>query len=238
MKKIDMKGVKLTWLGHATFRVETPAGKTIVIDPWVTGNPKCPDEEKEFKKIDVLLCSHGHGDHIGDAVQLAKKHDAVVVGMPELCGWMAKKGVKNVAGMNKGGSQQVGDIRVTMVHAIHSTGIEDDGQMVYGGEPCGYVVEFETGLKIYHAGDTAVFGDMHIIHELYSPEIAMLPIGDHYTMGPREAAYACNLLRPRLVIPMHFGTFPMLTGTPQELRDLVEDVGINVHEMKPGETLE
>ena len=238
MHTIDMKGVKLTWLGHATFRAETPAGNTILIDPWVAGNPMCPDEQKEFKKIDVMLCTHGHGDHIGDALQLAKKHDPVVVGIIELCAWMAKKGVKKVANMNKGGSQQVGDIRVTMVQAVHSSGIEDDGQMVYGGEPCGFVVEFETGLKIYHAGDTAVFGDMHIIRELYSPEIALLPIGDHYTMGPREAAYACNLLRPRLVIPMHFGTFPMLTGTPQDLRDIVEDLGIQVHEMKPGETLE
>ena len=238
MHKIDMKGVKLTWLGHATFRVDTPAGKTILIDPWVAGNPQCPDELKEFKKIDVMLCTHGHGDHIGDALELAKKHDPVVVGIIELCAWMAKKGVKKVANMNKGGSQEVGDIRVTMVQAVHSSGIEDDGQMVYGGEPCGYVIEFETGLKIYHAGDTAVFGDMHIIRELYSPEIVLLPIGDHYTMGPREAAYACNLLRPRLVIPMHFGTFPVLTGTPQDLRDIVEDLGIQVHEMKPGETLQ
>jgi L-ascorbate metabolism protein UlaG (beta-lactamase superfamily) len=236
MHSVDLKGVRITWLGHATFRVDTPAGKTILIDPWVN-NPKCPENQKRFEKLDVILCTHGHSDHMGDAVELAGKHDPVVVGMPELCGWLQKKGAKNTAGMNKGGTQQVGDIRVTMVHADHSSGIEDDGKMVYGGEPCGYVIEFETGLKVYHAGDTAVFGDMHIIHELYAPEIAMLPIGDHYTMGPTEAGYACKLLQPRMVIPMHFGTFPVLTGTPQALRDIVDDLGIEVRELKPGETL-
>jgi L-ascorbate metabolism protein UlaG (beta-lactamase superfamily) len=137
--------------------------------------------------------------------------------------------------MNKGGTQSVGDIKVTMVHADHSCGIQDGDQIVYGGEACGYVVEFSNGIKIYHAGDTAVFGDMQIIRELYAPDIAMLPIGDHFTMSPREAAYACNLLKPKSVIPMHFGTFPLLTGTPDALRKLVP--GIEVVEMKPGQTL-
>ena len=232
---MNLKGIKLTWLGHATFRIETPGGKTVLIDPWVTGNPKCPESEKKVKKVDVMLCTHGHSDHIGDAVAIAKEHNPTVVGMVELCTWLEKKGVQQAAGMNKGGTQRVGDVRVTMVHAQHSSGIEDGDEMVYGGEPCGYVMEFENGVKIYHAGDTNVFGDMQIIRELYAPEIAMLPIGDYYTMSPREAAYACRLLKPKTVIPMHYGTFPILTGTPAELKKLVTDA--EVVEMKPGQTI-
>ena len=232
---MNLKGIKLTWLGHATFRIETPGGKTVIIDPWIMGNPMCPPNEKEVKKVDVLLCTHAHGDHIGDALEIAKKHNPVVVGIYELGLWFEKKGVKQVAGMGKGGTQTVGDLKVTMVHADHSCGIEDGDQVIYGGETCGYVIEFSNGIRIYHAGDTAVFGDMQIIRELYKPSIAMLPIGDHYTMGPREAAYACKLLRPKTVIPMHFGTFPVLTGKPSELKKLVK--GVEVVEMKPGQTI-
>jgi len=232
---MNLKGIKLTWLGHATFRIETPGGKTILLDPWVMGNPMCPETEKNVKKVDVLLCTHGHFDHIGDAVEIAKKHNPTVVGIPELCGWLEKKGVKQTSAMNKGGTQAVGDMKVTMVHADHSCGIQDGDEIVYGGEACGYVVEFANGVKIYHAGDTNVFGDMAIIRELYAPEIAMIPIGDHYTMGPREAACACNLLKAKTVIPMHFGTFPVLTGRPGELQKLVSNV--EVREMKPGETI-
>src|SRR6266550_1152737 len=204
---MNLKGLKLTWLGHATFRIETPAGKTVIIDPWVMNNPMCPDSEKNVKKVDI----------------------------PELARWLGKKGAKQIAEMNKGGTQTVGDIKVTMVHADHSCGIQDGDQMIYGGEACGYVMEFENGIKIYHAGDTNVFGDMAIIRDLYAPEIAMLPIGDHYTMSPREAAYACNLLKPNTVIPMHFGTFPVLKGRPSELSKLVH--GVKVVELKPGETV-
>ncbi len=232
---MNLKGIKLTWLGHATFRIETPGGKTVLLDPWVMGNPMCPEAEKKVKKVDVMLCTHGHFDHIGDAVAIAKEHNPTVVGFFELCAWMEKKGIKQISPMNKGGTQKVGDLRVTMVHAEHSCGIQDGDQIVYGGEACGYVLEFENGVKRYHAGDTCVFGDMQIIRELYAPAIAMLPIGDHFTMSPREAAYACRLLKPKTVIPMHFGTFPVLTGTPSELKKLVEDV--EVLEMKPGQTL-
>jgi L-ascorbate metabolism protein UlaG (beta-lactamase superfamily) len=232
---MNLKGVKLTWLGHATFRIETPAGKIVIIDPWVMNNPMCPDSEKSVKKVDILLCTHGHGDHIGDAVEICKKHNPVVVGIPELARWLGKKGARQIAEMNKGGTQTVGDIKVTMVHADHSCGIQDGDQMIYGGEAVGYVIEFPGGQKIYHAGDTNVFGDMAIIRDLYGPEIAMLPIGDHYTMGPREAAYACNLLKPETVIPMHFGTFPVLVGRPGELQKLVP--AVEVLEMKPGLTI-
>ncbi len=232
---MNLRGIKLTWLGHATFRAETPGGKTILIDPWVMGNPKCPEGEKKVKKVDVMLCTHGHFDHIGDAVEIAKQHNPKVVGIPELCGWLQTKGVRQTAEMNKGGTQAIEDIQVTMVHADHSCGITDGDQVIYGGEACGYVIEFTNGVKIYHAGDTNVFGDMQIIRELYAPSIVMLPIGDHYTMSPREAAYACKLLQPQTAIPMHFGTFPVLKGRPSDLQKLVANV--EVREMVPGETI-
>jgi L-ascorbate metabolism protein UlaG (beta-lactamase superfamily) len=232
---MKLNGIQITWLGHATFRIQTPGGKTILIDPWVMGNPACPEKEKNMKSVDILLCTHGHPDHIGDAVAVAKKYNPKVVGIPELCGWLGKKGVKQLAEMNKGGTQHLDEIEVTMVHADHSCGILDGDQFLYAGEACGYVVQFDNGVKIYHAGDTNVFGDMAIIRELYHPQIAMLPIGDHYTMSPREAAYACSLLQPETVIPMHFATFPVLTGRPSELSKLVK--GVEVVEMKPGQTL-
>src|SRR2546425_5393699 len=232
---MNLKGIKLTWLGHSTFRVETPGGRTVIIDPWIMSNPMCPESEKKVKKVDVLLCTHGHGDHIGDAVEIIKQHNPVVVGIYEMCLWLAKKGAQQISPMNKGGTQTVGDVKVTMVQAVHSCGIQDGDEIVYGGEACGYVIEFANGVKIYHAGDTAVFGDMAIIRDLYAPEIALLPIGDHYTMSPREAAYACNLLQPKTVIPMHFGTFPVLTGKPSDLQKLVP--GAEIVEMKPGVTL-
>jgi L-ascorbate metabolism protein UlaG (beta-lactamase superfamily) len=232
---MNLKGVEVTWLGHAAFRIRTPEGLVTLVDPWVMGNPMCPDNEKNVKKVDIMLCTHGHFDHIGDAVEIAKKHDPKVVGVFELCTWMGKKGVKQIAPMNLGGTQKVGGINVTMVRADHSCGITDGEQVVYGGVACGYVMEFSNGVKIYHAGDTNVFGDMELIHELYTPEIVILPVGDHFTMGPREAAYACKLLKPKTVIPMHFGTFPALTGTPEALRKLVP--ALEVLELKPGQTV-
>ena len=234
---MKLNGLKLTWLGHATFRIQTPKGKTLLIDPWVMGNPACPANEKDMRAVDVMLCTHGHFDHIGDAVELAKKHDPKIVGVYELCLWLKKKGARQIQPMNKGGSQTVEGVRVTMVHADHSCGIEDGGEIVYGGEACGYVIELEGGLRIYHAGDTNVFGDMQIIRELYAPEVVILPIGDLFTMSPREAAYACKLLKPKFVIPMHFDTFPLLTGRPPQLEKLVEPSGIKVIAMKHGQTL-
>lgn len=232
------RGNKITWLGHSTFQITTPSGKVILIDPWVMGNPVCPEPLKKLSRLDVMLITHGHGDHIGDAVALAKAHDPEIVGIYEMCLWMESKGFKKTRPMSKGGTQKVGEIEVTMVHAIHSSGIEDDGKVIYGGEPCGYVIRLPGGLSLYHAGDTTVFGDMKLIGELYAPELACLPIGDLYTMGPREAALAIRLLGVRQVVPMHYGTFPILTGRPEQLRDMTQDIaGLEIHALKPGESL-
>lgn len=228
----------ITWLGHATFKITTPGGSTILLDPWVLQNPNCPNELKEFEKIDTMLITHGHFDHIADAVQLGKQYEPKVACIFETGIWLEGKGVSNVSPMNKGGTQEIGDIKATMVSADHSCGILDDGKIIYGGEACGYVLEFENGFRLYHAGDTNVFGDMKIIGELYRPDLAILPVGDLFTMGPREAAYACRLLGTKNILPMHYGTFPALTGTPAHLRELTKDIdGLQIHEIAPGESL-
>src|SRR5208282_5788647 len=177
---LHTRGNKLTWLGHATFRITTPSGKAIIVDPWVKSNPACPESLKTVEKLDTLLITHGHFDHIADAVELGKKFKPQIVAIPETCAWLESKGVENTSSMNKGGTQKVGEIEVTMVNAVHSCGITDGDKIVYGGEACGYVIRLPGGLTLYHAGDTAVFGDMKLIGELYSPDLAMLPIGDHY----------------------------------------------------------
>ena len=228
--------LSITWLGHATFLLKTPGGKRILFDPWVTGNPSSPPQAKKIGDLDLILVTHGHSDHTGDAVAIGRSSGAQTIAPFELSLWLQKKGLKNVTGMNPGGTLDVLGLSITMVPAIHSSSVEEDGQMIYLGVATGYVVRFEDGLTIYYAGDTALFGDMRLIGEMYHPQIAFLPIGDFYTMGPAQAAKASELLGVKQVVPMHYGTFPALTGTPARLRELVSPCGVQVLELKPGET--
>lgn len=216
-----MSMVEITWLGHGTFQVRAETGEVLLIDPWTDGNPAFP-QSHQFDRVDVILVSHGHFDHIHDVVPLAQRFEPQVVCIYETGVWLESKGVKNVTGMNKGGSQKAGPVTVTMTHAIHSCGILDEGKIIYGGEAAGYVLRFADRRAIYFAGDTNVFTDMSLIHELYQPELAVLPIGDLFTMGPKEAAMACKLLKVSKVIPAHYGTFPPLTGTPDQLAALTD----------------
>ena len=234
---MQLNGVQITWLGHATFKVTTPGGKIVLIDPWTFQNPACPEGLKRVDKVDLMLVTHGHFDHMGDAVDIAKATKPTTIAIVELAGWLGSKGVEQTIGINKGGSVNVEGIRVSMTHAIHTSGVEDGS---YAGDACGYVIEFENGRRLYHAGDTCAFSDMQIIGELYQPDVALLPIGDFYTMGPREAAIAVRLLGVKHVIPMHYATFPVLTGTPAALRQALQALGLNeveVVEMKPGQTV-
>ncbi len=224
-----MHKLSFTWLGHATFIFYTPGGKRIIMDPWVTTNPSCPESAKRVGPLDA--------DHTGDAVALARSSRAQVVAPYELSVWLQKKGLQTVTGMNPGGTLHLLGLSVTMVPAVHSSSVEEDGQIVYLGIATGYVIKFEDGTTVYYAGDTSVFGDMRLIGELYKPSIAFLPIGDLYTMGPEQAAKACELLGVQQIVPMHYGTFPALTGTPARLRELVGS-RTQVLELRPGESTE
>ena len=183
---MNLKGVHLTWLGHATFRIVTPGGRTIIIDPWIMNNPACPPSEKKVKSVDVLLVTHGHGDHIGDAVEVIRQHSPQIVAIPEMCGWLEKKGAKQTSMMNKGGTQKVGDIKVTMVHADHSCGIQDGDQLIYGGEAVGYVVEFENGVTV--SAPISTLDEFAFLEKPPSDaELADVAIwgGGHYVFFPR-----------------------------------------------------
>jgi L-ascorbate metabolism protein UlaG (beta-lactamase superfamily) len=228
---------QITWLGHATFELRFETGEVLILDPWIEGNPAYPKAYK-VKQVDAIAISHAHFDHTNDVIPLAKEFKPKVVAIFETASWLEKKGVKNTIGINKGGTVDLGFVKLTMTHALHSCSIKDGDDAVYGGEAAGYVITRKDGSAAYFAGDTTVFSDMALYHEIYRPELALLPIGDHFTMGPHEAAYAARLLKVKRVIPMHYGTFPALTGTPAALAEKLVQDGIEVWTLKHGEPVE
>ena len=231
-------GLSITWLGHATVLYRSPSGKTVLVDPWMEGNPASPPDAKKLGAVDIMLITHGHSDHFNDALTIAKRLHPEIVCNFEISLYLGTKGViQKLHGINTGGSITVDGIRVTMVPAFHSSSIQDGDEVLPAGDPCGFVIRFEDGQTVYHAGDTGFFGDMKWIGELYRPSVAVLPIGDLYTMGPREAAVAAKLIGAKRVIPIHHSTFPGLTGTPDAFRkELADQREIEVVELKPGET--
>ena len=225
----------LTWLGHAAFRLDTPGGKRIYIDPFLNGNPRCPEAEQTPERVDAIIVSHGHGDHVGDTLALWKEHSCPVVAQVELRGWLSSQGLDEDMSLspNKGGTIEVAGVRVTLTNAFHSSSAPDG---TYTGESCGLVLELENGFTLYVAGDTCVFGDMALIARIYEPDLVVLPIGDHFTMGPREAAVALELLGAKRCVPSHYGTFGLLTGTPEKLRELAP--GVTIEAPEPGGSVE
>jgi L-ascorbate metabolism protein UlaG (beta-lactamase superfamily) len=221
----------LTWLGHAAFRIDTGAGKRIYVDPFLSGNPSCPEDEQKPDAVDVIALTHGHSDHVGDTLDLAKQFSPEIVAQIELKGWLGEQGapVGEMPGPNKGGTYEAAGCKFTLTNAFHSSS-SNAGD--YLGEACGIVVELEDGKKVYFAGDTCVFSDMSLIGRIYEPDVAVLPIGGHFTMDPREAAVALELLGTKRCVPCHYGTFPILRGTPDELRQLAPNV--DVVELQPG----
>lgn len=231
-------GITITWLGHATTLIETPAGKRILIDAWTENNPATPEQWKTIDKLDLMVITHGHFDHLGDAVTIAKATRPDIMAQPEICHYLGSKGVENCTGMNVGGTVEWNGTRITMVDAVHSSGISEGDTMLDGGTAAGYVIRLENSFAVYHSGDTAAFEGMRLIGRLYKPDVAMLPIGGHFTMDPREAAEAVRLLGVTTVIPIHYGTFPVLAGTPEQFQQEAADIsGLKVVALKPGESV-
>ena len=228
---------KLRWLGHAAFVFSARTGNVILIDPWIT-NPKAP-KNVSFTHIEGILVTHGHADHVGEAFALAKKFNAPLVASFELTEIAKRHGVANVLPINPGGSQQIGDVTITAVTAVHSSSYKEGENDIYAGAPLGFIVEEEGAPAFYHAGDTGVTYDMALLSELYHPAVALLPIGGIYTMKPAEAALAARSLVVRAIVPMHYGTFPALTGTPAELETALKRLGLRtrVVTLTPGQEI-
>ena len=216
-------GLTVTWFGHSAFLLESVSGKRVLVDPWLD-NPKAPAGAGQIQNIQIICVSHAHDDHLGSTVEIAKRTGAVVVCIHEVALYLKSKGVKSVHGINMGGSAEIQGIRVTMTDARHSSSLDVVNPPIAGGIAAGYVIRFENGFSVYHAGDTALFGDMQLIGSIYHPDLALLPIGDYYTMGPRDAAHACTLIDPKFIIGMHYGTGPALTGTPEQLREYLPEL--------------
>jgi L-ascorbate metabolism protein UlaG (beta-lactamase superfamily) len=247
----DALGFSLTWYGHSCVRLEAADGTVVLLDPWF-GNPRSPAAEASVERCDVLLVSHGHHDHLGsapgdvanaDALSIARRTKPVWPCVHEMSLWLERQPEigAEVIGMNKGGTVSVRGVGVTMVHADHSAGdLDPSGTPLYLGEPVGFVIDLPGGSRIYFAGDTALFSDMRLIGEVYKPDVAFLPIGGHYTMDPTAAAKATELIAPRIVVPIHHGTFPVLVGTPDELRAELARLGLGaivVVSPEPGDTV-
>jgi len=230
-----LRGVKVVWFGHSTFLITSPKGVRVLFDPFLTNNPACPPAAKRVTAVDLMLITHGHSDHCEDAPAIARETSATVVASPELAGWLERQGVKHLRPMNIGGRQQLSGIDIAMVPALHSSSAQDG---TYLGPATGFVVRFENDLTLYFAGDTGLFGDMRVIRDRYAPAVGFLPIGDRFTMGPEDAAIAAEWLGVKAIVPMHYGTFPELTGTVDELRRHAGPRGIEVVELRPGVTVE
>jgi L-ascorbate metabolism protein UlaG (beta-lactamase superfamily) len=230
--------VKITYLGQSTFRFTTPESKVVLIDPWLAGNPLCPPGEEDVREVDLVLISHGHHDHLGDVFSIAKAARPRIVAIVELGKWLGWRGVENIQTMNIGGIVELEGVRITMTPAAHSSSVDDD-PFAYVGLAAGFVVEFSDGSRVYHAGDTAAFAGMRLISTVHRPHLALLPIGDHHTMGPAEAAEATRLLGVEEVIPMHYGVTPGSEDAPTAYREALDAArlgAVRTFVMTPGQT--